>query len=168
MRIAVILGVVAVVLVTGLLITLQNKAEAERNALFVETTRYGTRLEEEGRHAEAVMAYEQGLDLELTDAQRAEVRYRLANSRIEAGDLNGAYGVLRDLTTEDVARYRIDVGPLYLLLGDRARQAGLRDLARLAYQEGRGVSPARYEEFAIRLDAMITPLDDAPDDGEDE
>ena len=67
------------------------------------------------------------------------------------------------LTTEDVARFEIDVGPLYLELGTAAQQMGMEPLARIAFREGGGVSPARYEEFSRRLeDLSRTPETDEP------
>lgn len=132
----------------------QQRAERDRRAAFAEVMAYGARMEADLRHAEAVLAYETGLDLDLTGAERAELRYQLARARITANDLNGALGVLQDLTTEDVARFQIDVGPLYLRLGEKAQQAGRYTLARIAFREGGGAAPPRYEEFARRLEDL--------------
>lgn len=131
-----------------------NHSESSRRQAVTDALTYGLRMEENLRHGEAVMTYEAALDLQLDDDERAEIRYRLARSKIAGNDLNGALGVLQDLTEEDVARFNLDIGPLYMSLGERAQRAGMYPLARIAFREGGGVSPPRYEEFAHRLEQL--------------
>jgi predicted negative regulator of RcsB-dependent stress response len=147
---------IALVFVLGALAVLAGWSlrESSRRQTFAEAIDHGQRMAENLRFGEAVMAYEAALDLPLEADERAEVRYRLARCKIEGNDLNGALGVLQELTEEDVARFQIDVGPLYLMLGERAQRSGMMQLARIAYREGGGVSPPRYEEFARRLEQL--------------
>ncbi len=131
-----------------------NRTESSRRQELTDALQHGQRMEDDLRYGEAVMTYDAALALDVEDDERAELRYRLARAKIAGNDLNGALGVLQELTEEDVARFDIDVGPLYLSLGERAQRAGMYALARIAFREGGGVSPPRYEEFARRLEQL--------------
>ena len=146
--------IAVLVAVLGGALFLVTKKEDERRALYFETIEYGSKMEENRRFSEAVLTYQSALELDLADSERAEVRFRLARALIEGNDLNGALGVLRDMASEDVLRFEIDIGPLYMKLGTRAKQNGQEALARIAYREGGGVSPDRYEDFARRLEDL--------------
>lgn len=111
-------------------------------------------LEAAHDYSAASAAYEQILSDPLADADRASLRYRLAAVQIQSNDLNRALGTLRALVEDDVARFQIDLGPLYLDLGRRFEESGRADLARIAYREGGGVAPARYEDFSRRLESL--------------
>lgn len=115
----------------------------------------GSRFEQEQRYHEASSLYGGLLAGTLDDGTRAEVRYRLARVLILGKDLGGALAQLQDLVDEDVARFQLDVGALYLQLGDAYLEKGDRKKAQLAWQYGRGVSPARIVEFNRRLDQLI-------------
>ncbi len=150
----------ALILLAGGYFVLRS-VEGSRHARYIEAIDHGGRMEENLRFSEAVLAYEAALeDLELRDEERCDLRYRLARSKIAGNDLTGALGVLGELTAEDVARFNIDLGELYRRLGDRARAAGLEQLAAIAFREGRAVSPARYEEFTRRLEEQLPEPED--------
>ena len=130
-----------------------------RQDRFEEAVDYGSQMELNLRFAEAALGYESALDLDLTDRERSEIRYRLARAKIGGNDLAGALGVLQELSSEDVVRFNLDVGPLYIELGEKAMRADMIPLAKIAWQEGRGVSPSRRDDFSRRLDSMIKPAD---------
>ncbi|MFH0943622.1 MAG: hypothetical protein V2A76_00335 [Planctomycetota bacterium] len=139
--------------------------ENQRQTLYLDKVDYGSQMEQNLRFAEAALVYESALDLDLSDRERSEIRYRLARSKIRGNDLAGALGVLQELSSEDVARFSLDVGPLYLELGEKAMREGMLPLARIALQEGRGVSPTRHDDFSRRLDSMIKPADGTEESG---
>lgn len=139
----------------------------ERTEAVREYLTEGSRLEEEGQPARAIMVYEQALSpdsgLELDGRERAELRYRLARARIAANDLTRALATIQDMIEEDVAEHRIDVTPLLIQLGDRAMERGDRNLARLVYRLGDSVSVtmSRRTDFRERLEAFIESDDDS-------
>lgn len=121
----------------------------------------GSRLEKEGAFAHAIQVYSQAMDedsgLDLGAAERAELRYRLANVMIQGNDLQGALGEIQDLIDDDVAKQRIDVTPLLMELGDRAIAADNKPLAKLAYRLGMSVSvtASRATDFAEKQEQFI-------------
>jgi len=141
---------------------LQHQREAERSSDVLEALEHGDRLEKEQRWSEAILSYRATIEFDLTDPERADVRYRLARSLIEGNDLSGALGVLEDLTSEDVARYKIDIGPLYFRLADQARLNGDAALALIANRQGTAVSPARHEQFMGQREEIADDLHAAP------
>lgn len=121
----------------------------------------GTRLESEGAFGQAIQVYRQALDEEselvLEAAERAELRYRLANALILGNNLNGGLGMLQEMIQEDVSEHRIDLTPLCMELGDRAMDAGDRRLAQIAYRLGESLSvtASRLTDFREKLEPFI-------------
>ncbi|MFG0316279.1 MAG: hypothetical protein ACF8XB_03320 [Planctomycetota bacterium JB042] len=134
----------------------RQQAESSRRSELLEVFDHGDHLERNQRWSEAIEVYRSALALPLDGKERADLRYRLARVRIEGNDLNGALGVLQDLTIEDVARFQIDIGPLYFRLAERARLAGNVQLAMIANRQGTAVSPARVEQFMGQREEIAT------------
>lgn len=156
-------------------LVIRQQQEAARSDQVAETLEHGDHLEQNQRWSEAIQVYLAALDLQLQEDERADLRYRLARSQIEGNDLNGALGVLQELTTESVARFQMDIGPLYFQLAERARASGNLQLAMIANRQGTAVSPARVEQFMgqredlanqFRNDAEPPPPDDEQEEKE--
>lgn len=129
----------------------------ERAESYQSAIAYGADLERAAEPARAALVYEQALDLELTDEQVAELKFRRARSLIEANDLNTALGLIQDLLGQEPLTHSIDLGPLLMQLGRRAKERGDPALAKLAFRLGQSSSPQRYEEFGRELEAFIRP-----------
>ena len=156
-----LIAAVVVALPTGWFLWQQTR-EADRADLVVGALDHGDHLEKNRRWSEAIESYRAALQLELTDPERADVRFRLARSLVEGNDLRGALGVLQDLTAEDVARFNMDIGPLYFRLAEKARVAGDLQLALIANRQGTAVSPARTEQFMGQREGIADELHAAP------
>ncbi len=137
-------------------LVVRQQQESGRRSDVLEVFDHGDHLERNQRWSEAIEVYRSALTQPLDEKERADMRYRLARVRIEGNDLNGALGVLQDLTTEDVARFQIDIGPLYFRLAERARLAGNVQLAMIANRQGTAVSPARVEQFMGQREEIAT------------
>jgi tetratricopeptide (TPR) repeat protein len=133
-----------------------------REAAHAETLARAAKLEQEGQFHDATRAYGELLATGLPPAERADVQYRLARCRIAGNDLNGALDLLEELTEEDVKNFQLDLGPLYLELGDAYIAKGEKKRAQIAWQRGRGVSPGRMVEFNKRIEDNLLPPDPPP------
>ncbi len=130
----------------------------ERADRYADVLARGNQMEAEQREGEAAIIYAAALDdPQLGQDHRAELRYRLARAQIAGNDLNGALGTLQELIEDDVKRLNLDLGPLFLDLGDRFAKAGNTALAKNSFMMGRGVSPLRFEEFSRRLERLLPP-----------
>ncbi|MCC7169352.1 MAG: hypothetical protein IT459_02790 [Planctomycetes bacterium] len=130
----------------------------ERAESYQSAIAYGSDLERAAEPARAALVYEQALDLELTDEQVVELKFRRARSLIEANDLNTALGLVQDLLGQEPVAHSIDLGPLLMQLGRRAKERGDATLAKVAFRLGQASSPQRYAEFGRELEAFIRPL----------
>ena len=138
------------------------RSEGQRKDRYSEAVDYGARLEQNLRFGEAAQTYTSALELELTDRERADLRYRLARAKIRGNNPAGALGVLQTLATEDVRRFNLEIGPLYLEAAEKAMAMEDLRLAKIILREGRGVSPHRTEDFQRRLDSMLEEPPEKP------
>jgi tetratricopeptide (TPR) repeat protein len=123
-----------------------------------------TKLEQGGQFYDAIQVYKDVAARELAPSQRAHVRFDLARCQIAGNDLNGAIATLEDLTSEDVKETQLDIGELYLSLGDKYFDKGDKKKAQIAWQMGRGVSPARVVTFNKRIEQLIPAAPEKSDD----
>lgn len=130
----------------------------ERIESYQSAIAYGADLERAAEPARAALVYEQALELDLTDEQVAELKFRRARSLIEANDLNTALGLIQDLLGQEPVAHSIDLGPLLMQLGRRAKERGDTTMAKLAFRLGQSSSPQRYAEFGRELEAFIRPV----------
>lgn len=133
----------------------------ERIESYQSAIAYGADLERAEEPARAAIVYEQALELDLTGEQAAELTFRRARALIQGNDLNTALGLVQDLLSQDPPTHSIDLGPLLMQLGRRAKERGDIPLAKLAFRLGQSSSPQRYAEFGRELEAFIRPV--APD-----
>jgi tetratricopeptide (TPR) repeat protein len=136
----------------------------ERETIFAR----GELQERDSQFAAAITSYRAALDLGLTPAMRAEARYRLARSQVRGGDLGGALETLETMIEEDLRGSQLDVGPLFLELGDAWLAAGERRKAQIAWQLGRSVAPARIGDFNRRIERLIETAGAPGDAGDPE
>jgi hypothetical protein len=161
LQVVVILALAAAVTVA----VIKLVGRKQREEAFAEVIAYGADLERAAEPARAALVYEQGLNEDFDDAQKTQLRFRRARALIDGNDLNTAFGLLNQLMEADVARLGLDLGPMLLQLGRRARENGNDALAKLAFRLGQTASPQRYEEFGRELESFIrTPTTPTPQD----
>lgn len=134
----------------------------ERTQTFQSAIAQGADLERAEEPARAAIVYEQALEFDPTDEQIVELKFRRARALIQANDLNTALGLIQDLLSSETAGPAIDLGPLLMQLGRRAKDRGDTSMAKLAFRLGQSSSPQRYDEFGRELEAFIRPV---PQDG---
>jgi hypothetical protein len=156
----VILATIAILSAGAIFFTMRT--ESQRRERYDEAIAYGARMEQNLRFGEAVQTYDSALRLDLTDHERADLRYRLARSKIRGNNPQGALGIIQELIAEDASRFNLDIGPLCLEGGEKAMALDQLPLARILLRLGRGVSPDRYEDFSRRLDSMLKPPPEPP------